>query len=522
MNEQTWFPEPEEYTPGLSVQNWLELLKNPEVFDERGMFLIQAILKNGGEATCTALSERYGETPQYYNSSAISLAKKIHKATDCPLFDTYKWWPVLFIGKFAGGRSAFIWRIREELKEAMQKLNISSETVPAQPEENVTYLSEIVAVLEETGGCASLSNIYTGIKKRGKLSAVLTNPNWKNNVNAEIQKHCSQTQSYIEGNEDLFYPVGALRQGIWGLRRLSEPLEQALSPEPPKPYTKEDFLREVFITETQYDMLTALVQHKQNVILQGAPGVGKTFAAKRLAYALMGEKDASRIAFIQFHQSYSYEDFIMGYRPVKSGGFDLKHAIFFNFCEKARNDPDRQYFFIIDEINRGNLSKIFGELMMLIEKEYRTESAILAYSGEPFSVPENLYILGMMNTADRSLAMIDYALRRRFSFFEMQPGFGSEGFRRYMNSVQNPLFSALIERVMHLNQAIAQDSALGKGFCIGHSYFCNLTLETCTAERLRAIVEYDIIPMLQEYWFDDQSSLDSWAEKLRGVFHDAG
>lgn len=520
MNERTWFPTLDEYTPGITTEKWKELLQQPDLMDEKARFLLKAILENGGEATCAALAEKYGQTQQYYNASAISLARKIHKATNCPLYTEYKWWPILFIGKFAGGKSAFIWKIREELKEAMESMEEFSDTAHVQAELPVTYLSEIIAVLEQSGGCAALSEICKGIYDRRRLPAIISNPNWKNNVRAEIQKHCSQTQSYIEGNEDLFYPVGALRQGIWGLRSNSEPAEPVQETLPCEPYTMEDFLREVFMTSEQYDTLTALVQHKLNVILQGAPGVGKTFAAKRLAYALMGEKDPSRISFIQFHQSYTYEDFIMGYRPDKNGGFDLKEGIFYRFCKTAAEDPDRSYFFIIDEINRGNLSKIFGELMMLIEKDYRSESAILAYNGKPFSVPENLYILGMMNTADRSLAMIDYALRRRFSFFEVLPGFQSSGFRNYMSQLQSPLFSSLIERITELNQAILLDSALGSGFCIGHSYFCNLTPETCTTERLRAIVEYDIIPMLQEYWFDDKESLDTWSENLRGVFYD--
>lgn len=287
-----------------------------------------------------------------------------------------------------------------------------------------------------------------------------------------------------------------------------------------EPYTKDDFLNQVYITEKRYDTLTALLKHKKNVILQGAPGVGKTFTAKRLAYSIMGEKDDSRIEFIQFHQSYSYEDFIMGYRPTEDGSFKLKDGVFYRFCEQARNDTGRDYFFIIDEINRGNLSKIFGELLMLIENDYRRETITLAYRDEKFYVPENLYIIGMMNTADRSLAMIDYALRRRFSFFDMEPGFDSAGFKTYGDTLQNDTFTALIGQIKQLNKDIEKDSSLGKGFCIGHSYFCNLKADTCSDERLRAVVEYDIIPMLNEYWFDDKDKVDKWTTNLRGIFHD--
>ena len=249
--------------------------------------------------------------------------------------------------------------------------------------------------------------------------------------------------------------------------------------------------------------------------MQGAPGVGKTFAAKRLAYSIMGEKDEGRIEFVQFHQNYSYEDFMMGYKPVNDG-FELKYGIFYRFCQKAANQPDKDFFFIIDEINRGNMSKIFGELLMLIERDYRGTKATLAYNGMSFSVPKNLHIIGMMNTADRSLAMIDYALRRRFSFFDIEPGFNSAGFVKHQQKLNNETFSLLISKVQELNKEIILDKSLGKGFCIGHSYFCNQ--KECTDEWMQAIVDYDILPMLSEYWFDDLNKLQRWENILRGVF----
>lgn len=282
-------------------------------------------------------------------------------------------------------------------------------------------------------------------------------------------------------------------------------------------YTKKDFLSEVYMSENQYDRLSGVLLNKMNLILQGAPGVGKTFTAKRLAYSLMGEKDDSRIEFVQFHQNYSYEDFVMGYRP-SGDSYELKYGIFYQFCKKAENQPDKKFFFIIDEINRGNLSKIFGELLMLIEKDYRGTKATLAYNGMPFSVPKNLYIVGMMNTADRSLAMIDYALRRRFSFFEMAPAFESKGFKEYQYSLDNRTFNELISEIVKLNGEISRDKSLGKGFCIGHSYFCGKTKETCTNEWMQSVVNYDILPMLSEYWFDDDTKVQRWDHILHGVF----
>ncbi|WP_448922055.1 AAA family ATPase [Holdemanella biformis] len=280
-------------------------------------------------------------------------------------------------------------------------------------------------------------------------------------------------------------------------------------------YTKEDFLNDVYVTDTKYDRFVSVLKKKKNIILQGPLGVGKTFAAKRLAYSIMKEKDDDRIEFVQFHQNYSYEDFMLGYKPCENG-FEMKYGIFYQFCQKASNHPDKDYFFIIDEINRGNMSKIFGELLMLIEPDYRDNKIKLAYNGLDFSVPQNLHIIGMMNTADRSLALIDYALRRRFSFFTMEPGFDTDGFKKYQQKLNSPVFDKLIDRVKDLNDEILKDDSLGSGFCIGHSYFCNL--DTCSNNVLLDIIDFDILPMLSEYWFDEPSKVERWENNLHGVF----
>ena len=281
-------------------------------------------------------------------------------------------------------------------------------------------------------------------------------------------------------------------------------------------YTKSDFLDDVFMSEEEYEKLKTILNYKKNVILQGAPGVGKTYTAKRLAYSLMGEKNIERVKMVQFHQSYSYEDFIMGFRP-SDNGFELRKGAFYHFCKKAEPDASNDYFFIIDEINRGNLSKIFGELFMLIENDKRGASLQLVYSDEKFSIPENLYIIGMMNTADRSLAMLDYALRRRFAFFELQPGFDTDGFKTYQAIINNRKLDDLIACVKNLNFAIVADESLGEGFCIGHSYFCNLTPESVNNQVISNIVEYELIPLLKEYWFDEPTLVREWSERLRST-----
>ena len=276
-------------------------------------------------------------------------------------------------------------------------------------------------------------------------------------------------------------------------------------------YDREKFLDEVYVNYNDYQRLESLLLRKKNLVLQGAPGVGKTFAAKRLAYAIMGEKDDDRVMQVQFHQNYSYEDFVMGYKPNEEGGFELKNGVFYRFCKRAAVDRDHKYFFIIDEINRGNLSKVFGELLMLIENDYRDKPIQLSYRDELFAVPDNLYIIGMMNTADRSLAMIDYALRRRFSFFEMKPGFETYVFKEEIKKLMDPHLNNLVKAIIDLNAVIENDDSLGSGFCIGHSYLCNLGYHY----DLENIVEYDIIPMLREYWFDNKNKFDQEAQKLR-------
>ena len=281
-------------------------------------------------------------------------------------------------------------------------------------------------------------------------------------------------------------------------------------------YDVDKFLDEVYMDLTDYNTLVGLVRTKKNVILQGAPGVGKTFAAKRLAYSMMGEKDPNRVMLVQFHQSYTYEDFIEGFRPTSAGsGFEIKKGSFYNFCKKAQEDLENEYFFIIDEINRGNLSKIFGELFMLIENDKRGNSLQLLYSDEKFNVPSNVYIIGMMNTADRSLAMLDYALRRRFAFYTMNPGFNSDGFRAYRAALANDKMDKLIACVESLNGVISSDESLGEGFCIGHSYFCNI--DTVTDAALSNIVEYELVPLLKEYWFDEPIKVKDWSNNLRSA-----
>lgn len=562
---ENWFPA--DYSPEISTEQWVGLLNDPEIFTVGSLEIMKRFKDYGGQATCTQLAIKYGGSANLYNSGSSALARRVAEKTGCPLSlrdgGNVRYWAVLYLGKDAGteDEGSFVWKLRNELYEALEQVDLSQvklyvtaepgdeeggywwlnanpkiwsfASLPVGEVQSYTLFNEngnkrrvFQNFLDAKAGDMIIGYESTPVKQIvaiGRVSAGqdgekiyfeklegLASP-----INYEAIKACpelAKMEYLISPQGSLFKLTKGEYDFIMDMIREENPIS---APDSIEKYGKVDFLNEVYMTEARYDMLVSVLKNKKNIILQGAPGVGKTFAAKRLAYSVMGEKDESRIELIQFHQSYSYEDFMMGYKPA-GDGFELKYGIFYRFCQKAANQPDQDFFFIIDEINRGNMSKIFGELLMLIEKDYRGTKATLAYNGLPFAVPKNLYIIGMMNTADRSLAMIDYALRRRFSFFDIEPGFDSEGFVSYQTALNNETFNELVNAVKQLNKEIAADRSLGKGFCIGHSYFCSQTV--CSDEWVRSIVDYDILPMLAEYWFDDASKLQRWENILRGVF----
>lgn len=280
------------------------------------------------------------------------------------------------------------------------------------------------------------------------------------------------------------------------------------------PYSVEDILKDgCFLERAEIDRLLDRLRTKKNLILQGPPGTGKTWLAKRLAFALMGQKDDSKVRAVQFHPNLSYEDFVRGWRPTGEGKLSLADGVFMEAIKAASKEPSSKFVVVIEEINRGNPAQIFGELLTLLEAGKRTpnEALELCYPDadgkrRPVHIPENLYVVGTMNIADRSLALVDLALRRRFAFVGLEPRLG-QVWREWVVkecAVDPGLVADIERRIAELNDQIAADARLGKQFRIGHSYVTPAhRLEAGETKKwFQQVVETEIGPLLDEYWFD--------------------
>ena len=333
-----------------------------------------------------------------------------------------------------------------------------------------------------------------------------------------------KTLTRVSTKRSFLRDMGKRFPGIPGLDNDSTVIDPVPPPPPPAPYTKTEGLNGLFMEEKELDKIMRLLRRKKNIVLQGAPGTGKTFIARRLAYLLLGTKDEARVPMVQFHQSTTYEDFIQGYRPNGDNGFNLQNGNFYEFVQQALASPESDFVFVIDEINRGNLSKVFGELMMLLESDKRKEEFALplTYAAEDqdkFYIPENVYLIGTMNTADRSLSMVDYALRRRFAFVKLEPGFASPGFQEFLlgKGATQEIVNDIRNRMSQVNALITEDSVnLGGGYQIGHSFFVPTDKQIVSMEWLNEIIEFEILPLLEEYWCDDPAQLGKARQLAQG------
>lgn len=291
------------------------------------------------------------------------------------------------------------------------------------------------------------------------------------------------------------------------------------------PYSLDTALSEgVFLSRDELNEALERLESKRNIIIEGPPGVGKTFVAEKLAYALMESADPRRVTKVQFHPSYSYEDFVRGFRPTTvAAQFALVDGPFLRACASAAAEPDLRHVLIIDEINRANTSQVFGELLMLLEADKREmrPGVTLLYPRSPaerFSVPRNLFVIGTMNRADRSLALVDYALRRRFAFISLSPRFGDPAFRKWLSDRQmtDDLVQHVIQRMNALNATIEEDRQLGSEYRIGHSFFCPRgdDFSGLSVSWFGRIVETEIVPLLEEYWYGFPEKVNAAAAAL--------
>lgn len=565
-----YFPKLEDYNPGIDSDTWDMVLDDSAIFNSQAQALLRRMMDAGGKATCTQLAETYGESASYYRNAATLFAQSVAKELHCPLWEG-QYWPILFYGRNAPAEESgsFLWMIRPELMEALKARDLSGVPLYVEPSlgdapvassdakqywwltanRKIWSFSEIAVgeeqsytIRNEKGNPRRIYKNFLDARAGDVVVGYETTPVKKIVAICEVSKPQDGKRLYFKKVRDLDAPISLVdiksdptlsqcefcknpNGSFFKLTeeeylRLEEMLDEddalPVQASDKKPYTDGQFLQDVFVSKQDLATMKGLLERKKNLILQGAPGTGKTYAAKRLAYVMMGEVDDSRIGFVQFHQSYSYEDFVIGYRPNGEGGFDIQPGVFTEFCGRASRDAEHKYFFIIDEINRANISKVFGELLMLIEADHRGDSVSLAADRSRLSVPENLYVIGMMNTADRGLALIDYALRRRFAFFDMVSALEAPGFVSMLDKVGSERLNALVEKVREVNKQIAEDPTLGKGFCIGHSYFC--LGAGATDDEVHSVARYEIEPLIAEYWFDDQDKVASITEKLESVF----
>lgn len=538
-------------SPNFSVDEWLHILQDTEITNENNLRFLLSIKDFGGSATCTQLSHKYGFSMNYYSNNLSSYGQRISKKYNIGLNPDY--WTILFTGYSAPKEidGCFVWELKPELNEALNKIECSNislyketddekdDEIPQQPKNQILYgppgtgktykinqiIENVIYPQLEIPSINEESNLFSLLDDESFI-----NMKWWIKIATAFYIH-NKKKHYLTHKE--IVNLKFLQQ--WykksddykNLETFSRSVSSELQKCSNRVGTEQQYKRHKFDYFEEKDNKYKLTNEGESELKQQLKNVGIEID-NQIEQNISTQKTKKELSkeyytFCTFHQSYSYEEFVEGIKPhlpqntpesnENNNKLTYQHncGVFKSICIKARKEPDKKFIIFIDEINRGNISKIFGELITLIEEDkreninnscgmYNTIEVTLPYTHEKFSVPNNLYIIGTMNTSDRSIASVDIALRRRFKFKEMMP---QTDLVADFSCNFKGIFELLNKRISVL---------LDRDHQIGHSYFIKDKYENAGVKELKDIWFDSILPLLNEYFYGDWEKL----QKLLG------